>query len=292
MAFVAVLFGIILLVKGGDWLMRSAVALSLQIKIPKMVMGMTVVSFATSSPELIVSIQSALSGHPDLAFGNVIGSNIANLAFVLGFIILLAPIRVTSNFYKTDWPMMVLASIGLYFFVVFDKEISRLEGIVFVSTLILFIVYLIRFQKTAVIDKASEDHVVLSYSYIFWYLALGGFALWLGSEVLIRGVVSIAETFGISERIISISIISVGTSIPELSASLVAIVKKEKAISLGNLIGSNIFNIMAVLGITTIIHPIHITDTNLLGRDLIWMIGISVLVFLLVFFPKKCSWVG
>ena len=128
MAFLAVAVGIFLLIKGGDWLMRSAVALSLRFSIPKIVIGMTVVSFATSAPELIVSIQSALTGHPDLAIGNVVGSNIANLGFVLAIIVIISPIYVTQSFYKTDWPMMILASLLLYIFLVFDKKLVAYEG--------------------------------------------------------------------------------------------------------------------------------------------------------------------
>ena len=116
MAFLAVAVGIFLLIKGGDWLMRAAVALSLRFSIPKIVIGMTVVSFATSAPELIVSVQSALSGHPDLALGNVVGSNIANLGFVLAITIMISPIDVTPSFYRTDWPMMIFASLLFYFF--------------------------------------------------------------------------------------------------------------------------------------------------------------------------------
>ncbi|MDA8758541.1 calcium/sodium antiporter [Flavobacteriaceae bacterium] len=293
MAFFAVIIGIFILIKGGDWLMRAAVGLSLRFSIPKIVIGMTVVSFATSAPELIVSIQSALSGHPDLALGNVVGSNIANLGLVLAVTIIISPIDVTSSFYKTDWPMMMLASLLFYFFIVIDNKLVAYEGAILFVLLLVFMVYLIKYQKTAVLDEAPEDDQALNASKTFTYLLLGGFSLWLGSETLIKGAVSLAHDLGVSERIISVSIISLGTSIPELSASIIAILNKEKAISLGNLIGSNIFNLLAVMGITSMIHPVEIQDKGLLSNDIWWMFGISFLILPLVFFPRgsKLAWI-
>lgn len=293
MAYIAIAVGVFLLIKGGDWLMRAAVALSLRFSIPKIVIGMTVVSLATSAPELIVSIQSALSGHPDLALGNVVGSNIANLGFVLAIIVIISPIEVTPSFYKIDWPVMILASLLLYFFLVFDKKLVAYEGTVLFILLLCLMVYLIKFQKKSILDQPLEEDEILVISKTITYFLLGGFSLWLGSETLIKGAVSLAKNLGVSERIISISIVSIGTSIPELSASVIAIINKEKAISIGNLIGSNIFNILAVMGITSMIHPVEIQDPGLLKNDIWWMLGISFLVLPLVFFPKRdnLSWI-
>tara|TARA_B100001057_G_scaffold59040_1_gene52368 strand:- start:1152 stop:2087 length:936 start_codon:yes stop_codon:yes gene_type:complete len=293
MAFLAVAVGIFLLIKGGDWLMRAAVALSLRFSIPKIVIGMTVVSFATSAPELIVSIQSALNGHPDLALGNVVGSNIANLGFVLAITIMISPIDVTPSFYRTDWPMMIFASLLFYSFLVFDYQLVAYEGAILFVLLLCFMIYLIKFQKQAVLDEAPKGDETLELSKTITYLILGGFSLWLGSETLIKGAVNLAQNLGVSERIISVSIVSVGTSIPELSASIIAIINKEKAISLGNLIGSNIFNILAVMGITAMIHPVAVEDTGLLSNDIWWMLGISLLILPLVFFPKgaRLGWI-
>ena len=287
MAYIAVAVGIFLVIKGGDWLMRAAVALSLRFSIPKIVIGMTVVSLATSAPELIVSIQSALSGHPDLALGNVVGSNIANLGFVLAIIVMISPIEVTPSFYKTDWPMMILASLLLYVFLVFDKKLVAFEGTVLFILLMCFMVYLIKFQERAILDETLEEDEILVISKTITYFLLGGFSLWLGSETLIKGAVNLAENLGVSERIISVTIVSVGTSIPELSASIIAIINKEKAISMGNLIGSNIFNILAVMGITSMIHPVEIQDPGLLSNDIWWMLGISILILPFLFYPKR-----
>ena len=286
MDYVAIFFGLLILVKGGDWLLKAAVALSINLSIPKIVIGMTVVSFATSAPELIVSIKSALMGHPDLAMGNVIGSNIANLALVLGIVILIEPIIVTKNFFRTDWPIMFLSTMIFYFFIK-NNNLTINEGFILFTLLIAVLIFLLFFQKNNIVDDSSLVSEVSNKKVILLLFFGGGIALWLGSEMLIKGSVSLAQEIGISERIISISIISIGTSIPELSASLVAIFKKEKAISLGNLIGSNIFNILAVMGITAMIQPIVFFDENLIESDFLWMIFISVLILPLAYIPKR-----
>ncbi|CAI8344528.1 MAG: Inner membrane protein YrbG [Bacteroidetes bacterium MED-G17] len=288
MDFVAIIVGLVLLIKGGDLLLDAAVALSLKINIPKIVIGMTVVSFATSAPELIVSIKSALKGYPDLALGNVVGSNIANLAFVLGVILIISPIRVTKSFYKTDWPIMMIATLLFYSFLQADGYLSQVEGGILFVLLLIFLIYLLFFQKKAVIEEKVEiDEKEMLLTQLTFIFFAGGFFLWLGSEVLVNSAVSLATSLGISERIISISVVSIGTSIPELSASIIAIINKEKAISIGNLIGSNIFNILAVMGITAMIHPISVMDREILDIDFFWMILVSLLIFPLVFIPKK-----
>ena len=293
MDFVAIFIGLILLIKGGDWLLEAAVALSLRINIPKIVIGMTVVSFATSAPELIVSVKSAMKGHPDLALGNVVGSNIANLALVLGIILVISPIKVTQSFYKVDWPIMMVATLFFYFFLQADASLDQLEGGVLFVLLILFLMYILLFQKKAVVEdqlvEVQENR--RSWAGLGLVFFAGGFFLWLGSEVLVSSAVLLAKSLGVSERIISISVVSIGTSIPELSASIIAIINKEKAISIGNLIGSNIFNILAVMGITAMIHPVRVKDLSLLDIDFIWMIGVSLLILPLVFLPKK-MWLG
>lgn len=286
MDYIAIGLGLFLLIKGGDWLLEAAVAMSLKLNIPKIIIGMTVVSFATSAPELIVSIKAALLGHPDLALGNVLGSNVANLAFVLGIVILIAPIGVAKNFYKLDWPMMFLSSLIFYFFVVQDGILSSIEGLILVILLFVFLVFLLFFQGKTINEDAVEASIS-SKKMIGALLVVGGFFLWLGSEVLIKGAVSLAQDLGVSERIISISIVSVGTSIPELTASVIAIINKEKALSLGNLIGSNVFNVLAVMGITSLIQPIVVEDQNLLEFDFLWMLGISLSILPLVFLFKR-----
>ncbi len=287
MNFLLIFVGLSLLILGGSWLLKSAVSISLSFRIPKIVIGMTVVSLATSAPELIVSIKSALSGYPDLALGNIIGSNIANLGLVLGITLLISKIDVKKSFYLTDWPMMMIASLMLFFFITNDRVVSSLEGIILFSFLIVFLIYLLRFQKQAIIDEAPEDDELLSSFKTVLFLLIGSLGLWGGSELLVKGAVDLAIDFGVSQRIIGITVVSVGTSIPELAASIIAVINKEKAISIGNLIGSNIFNILAVIGLTSIIAPIEVNDSALYTKDIYWMLGLSLLILLLVFIPKK-----
>jgi cation:H+ antiporter len=284
---VYILIGLVALIFGGNWLLKAAVALSLRLKIPKIVIGMTVVSFATSAPELIVSIKAALDGFPDLSLGNVIGSNIANLGLVLGITLLFGSIEVTKSFYKTDWPVMMLASILFYVLLSIDGVLSFWDGFSMFVLLLIFLWYLLRFQETVVVDERPEDDVPLSLQKTLLFMVLGGLGLWVGSELLISGAVGLATFFGVSERIIGITIVSIGTSVPELAASVIAVIKKEKAISLGNLIGSNIFNIFAVLGITAMITPIKVIDQALLNSDILWMLGFAFLILPLVFIPSK-----
>lgn len=268
-------------------MLKSAVSLSLRLKIPKIVIGMTIVSFATSAPELIVSLKSALNGHADIALGNVIGSNIANLGLVLAIVIMIGTIKVERGFYVTDWPIMMVASLTLYLFIAFDGELQRWEGAVLFTMQIIALIYLLKFQKVAVIDELPEDDIEFGMGMSLFYLLIGGIGLWAGSELLIKGAVNLATDFGISKRVIGITIISVGTSIPELAASLVAITRKEKAISLGNLLGSNVFNILTVLGITAMVGPIKAEDPRLISYDIVWMLVFAISILPLVFTPGK-----
>lgn len=286
MNFLLIFIGLGLLIFGGSWLLKSAVSISLKLKIPRVVIGMTVVSFATSAPELIVSINAALNNSSDLALSNVVGSNIANLGLVLGVTLLFGSIYVSKSFYKTDWPVMMLSSILLYFFLLNDATITFWEGLLLFSLLIFFLFYLLRFQKHVEIEEIEEE-TDLSSAKTFLFLVLGGVGLWGGSELLIKGAVSLAEDFGVTERVIGITVVSIGTSIPELAASVIAMIKKEKSISLGNLLGSNMFNILAVLGITSLITPISLADNRLLTNDIYWMLGISFIILPFVLIPKK-----
>ena len=288
MNFVYILTGLLLLILGGNWLLKAAVSLSLKLNISKVVIGMTVVSFATSAPELIVSINAALDGKADLALGNVVGSNIANLGLVLAITLMLSKIDIQKSFYKLDWPIMLLASLFLSLFLLNDYIISRFEGGILFLILILFLIYILRLPKTTHFVEEIENDI-LGKNYLIVYLLGGVFGLWIGSELLILGATSIAITFGVSERVIAVTMISVGTSIPELAASIVAIIKKQKAISLGNLIGSNIFNILAVIGITSIISPLSVVDEKLVHNDIFWMLGISFMLLPLAFMFKKMS---
>jgi len=283
------LIGLVLLVIGGEFLVRSSVGLSLKLHLSRMIIGLTVVSFATSAPELIVSIQSALDGLSGLALGNVIGSNIANIALVLGTTALIAPLAINRDFFKFNWPWMMGFSILLYILLLSGNNLVRWEGAILLSAIVVFLILLIRrARKDPEAAGVEEELQEAKWWKIFLFLFLGGMALWQGSELLVQGAVDIAARLGIPESIIAVSMVAIGTSVPELAASIIAALKKEKAISLGNLIGSNIFNIGSVLGITALIQPIQIEEKGmgLLTNDIYWMLGIAFALLPLAFLPK------
>ncbi|WP_299063843.1 calcium/sodium antiporter [uncultured Polaribacter sp.] len=289
MSIFYVIIGLVLLVLGGEFLVRASIGLSFKLHITKMVIGMTVVSFATSAPELLVSLQAALDGSPAIAINNVIGSNIANIGLVLGITAIIGPIVVSKDFYKLNWPVMMLFSVVLYYFLWNDNLLTQLEGVFLLIGLAIFLFVLIKSARNedVVVEEVDDALVSVGYSKIVFWLLIGVLALYFGSEFLVKGAKDIAQNLGVSEGVISITMIAIGTSVPELAASVIAAVKGEKAISLGNLIGSNIFNIASVLGITALIKQIPVTEAQILSRDIFWMLGFSAVLIPLVFMPKK-----
>ena len=286
------IFGFVLLVIGGDFLVRASVALSLKLNFSKLVIGMTVVSFATSAPELLVSLNAALSGAPAIAINNVVGSNIANIGLVLGITAIIGAIGIDASFYRIHWPVMMFFSGMLYYFLWNDHQLSAIEGGVLFIALIAFVAYLIRGQKrttdaTEDIEEVDDALAVVPGSKIGLWLFIGATALYFGSEWLVKGATEIALILGVSEAVIGVTMIAIGTSVPELAASVIAAVKKEKAISLGNLIGSNIFNIGSVLGVTSIIKTIPVTEPLILSRDIFWMLLFAVSILVLALLPKR-----
>lgn len=286
-----VILGLILLVAGGEFLVRASVGLSFKLNISKMVIGLTVVSFATSAPELLVSINAALNDSPAIAINNVIGSNIANIGLVLGITAIIGPIAVNNTFYRLTWPVLMVFSILIYYFLWNDNVLTLLEGIILFIGLITFLIVLIRSAKkdkeNIDVEEVDDAVATVSYGKIFIWLAIGGAALYFGSEFLVTGAKAVAQNLGVSEGVISITMIAIGTSVPELAASVIAAIKKEKAISLGNLIGSNIFNIASVLGITAMITEIPVIEPQILTRDIFWMLGFAFVLYPLAFIPKK-----
>ena len=303
MDIVLMLLGFVLLVVGGEYLVRASVGLSFKLNISKMVIGLTVVSFATSVPELLVSLNAALQGAPSIAINNVIGSNIANIGLVLGITAICTTIEVDKSFYKFNWPALIIFSLLIYYFLQNDQQLSSFEGWILFIALLVFIFLLLKKFRTskaedsdAIIDALSK----VSYFKILIWLAIGGVALYFGADWLVNGAVVVAQKMGVSEAVISVSLVAVGTSIPELAASkiassgilelaasIIAVIKKEKAISLGNLIGSNIFNIGSVLGLTSILKTIPVVDTQILSRDVLWMLVFAIVIMPLVLISKR-----
>nr|WP_321227539.1 calcium/sodium antiporter [uncultured Psychroserpens sp.] len=288
MSIVWIILGLLLLVIGGEFLVRASVGMSFKLNISKMVIGMTVVSFATSAPELLVSLNAALTGSPAIAINNVIGSNIANIGLVLGITALVSTIVVDKSFYKLNWPVMMVFSLALYYFLWNDNQLTAIEGGILFVGLIVFLVVLIRSaKKDVVVEEVDESLAVVSNFKIVIWLLIGAAALYFGSVWLVDGAKDLAIKLGVSDAVIAATVIAIGTSVPELAASVIAAVKKEKALSLGNLIGSNIFNIASVLGLTSMIKTIPVTDAAILDKDIFWMLAFAAILIPLIMIPKK-----
>ena len=287
MNLVLIFLGFFLLVIGGEFIVRASVALSLRFNISKFVIGMTVVSFATSLPELIVSINAALNNSPSIAINNVVGSNIANIGLVLALIALLSNISVNEKSFRRDWSWMFFLSIMLCLFIITDNELNGFEGFLLIALLVNFIYKVLKNSDSIELLNDVDDKLKLTSNFkILIWLFISSLTLYYGAEFLVDGAVKFANQINISEAVISVSIVAIGTSIPELAASLVAIAKNEKSISVGNLIGSNIFNIGSVLGITATIKDIPIAD-EIIQRDIIWMMVFTVLIMVLSVLPEK-----
>jgi len=286
--YLGILFGVILLSQGGDLLTKSSVDISFKLSIPKIIIGMTVVSFATSAPELIVSLNATLDGLPNFAIGNVLGSNIANFGLVLGIITIIYPISLKQRFYNTDFPLLIMSTFLFYYVIYTESQISRVEGIILVIAITLILFYLFFYQKndqSEFSEKLDKDKISIFKSFL--YILFSGSLLWLGSETLIKSSVSVANKLEISERIISITMVAIGTSVPELAASIVASLKKQNDLSIGNLIGSNIFNLLVVIGITSSIIPINGIDKSIINNDMLWVVLFSVIIFPLAYLGKR-----
>jgi len=290
MEFLLIIAGLVLLVFGGDYLVKGASGIALKFNMPSMLVGMTVVALGTSSPELMVSVRAALAGKPDISTGNVVGSNVANVCLILGVTTIIFPVVVKRNIFKNDWVAMMIASIFFYL-VALDGEISRWEGIFFVLSLAAFITF--SFVKaTRVAKEAVPEDLEKGKAKRIWvlvlYILFGTIGLVYGAKWFLEGAEAIARNLGISDRVIAITLVAFGTSVPELAASIVAALKKEHDIFLGNIIGSNLFNILAILGITSIIHPISVAE-EIIQSDVFWMLATSFILFPMGFLGKRLS---
>lgn len=284
LSWVELIGGLAILIVGGDFLVRSSVSLALYMRISSLVIGLTVVSFGTSFPELVVSLNAALDGHPDISIGNVIGSNIANLALVLGLSALIFPMSVRRSTVVYDWPVMLLATVALIYFA-WDLHIEFYEGVILFTALVIYNVVLIRASRKASkkeldmddVEELKERSSANMIRVIITFL-ISLIALIFGAEILVDGAVGVARSFGMEERVIAVSIVAFGTSAPELATSLIALYKKEAGISVGNLIGSNIFNILGILGVTAIVKPVGV-NPQIMATDIYWVMAIPLLLY-------------
>ena len=271
-----VVIGIVLLYLGGEVLVKYSSRLALALRLSPFVIGLTIVAFGTSSPELLASLVATLQGAPDLAVGNVIGSNITNLGLILGLSALIHPLRATSQFIRREVPFMIFVIIILVPLSL-DLTISRVEGVILFGLLVLYLFYLFKSEESGD-DEFVQEYGQNKSARGSVLGVIGGVALLvLGAQILVTSAIEIARDFGVSERVIGLSLVAFGTSLPELASSLVATMKREGNILLGNLIGSNIFNILGILGLTAIITPIKISP-SVFRFDLWVAIGISVAV--------------
>lgn len=270
---------------GAEVMVRGSSSLALGFGVRPLVVGLTVVAFGTSAPELVVSITATLANSPDIAIGNVIGSNIANVGLIVGFTAIVMPIAIDRSFLKMDMPFLFGAMVLLYI-VSFDNQISRLEGAIMFAGLIIFIAttYITSGKRGECEDKGDEKNLSTLKAIIFTVAGLIG--LTAGARLSVWSGVAMATIAGIPELVIGATIIAFGTSLPELAASLVAVIKKQPELGLGNVIGSNIFNVCSILGIAPMIKPLRVAP-RLLVAEFPIMIGFSI-VLTLMLLKKRC----
>jgi cation:H+ antiporter len=289
LSFVLVVVGFAILIKAADFLVDGAAALAVRFSVSEIMIGLTIVSFGTSAPELIVNVIASIRGNSEITLGNVIGSNIINTLLILGVAGMISAIKLEKNTVWREIPFSLLAALVLFVAcndMMLDGQpnlLSRADGIIFLSFFVIFIAY-----TFAVSNVESENTPViktLSNLKISIYLILGAAGLFFGGKLVVENAVDIAKTMEISEKVVGLTIVAIGTSLPELVTSAVAAFKKKSDIAIGNVVGSNIFNIFFVLAISTVIRPIPFIDS--LNVDILILIIISVILFLIMFTGKK-----
>lgn len=275
-----IIIGLALLVFGGDWLVDGAVGIAQRAKLSPMVIGLTIVAFGTSAPELLVSIQAALGGNPGIALGNVVGSNIANIALILGVTALIHPIPVAGNTIKIDAPFLVFSTVALTLISYLCGALNRIEGILGLLMLLVFIGYQIRSTRAAntQAEVPADEAPTMPVWKAIILLVLGIAALKYGAQWLVDGAVTIASALGVDDRIIGLTIVAIGTSLPELFASVIAARKGNVDLAVGNVVGSNLFNIMCVLCASCAISPIDAIPAGFTS-DCLWMLALTLLIW-------------
>ncbi len=283
-----VLVGLALLVGGGEALVRGASGIALLARVTPAVIGLTIVAAGTSMPELVVSTQAALRGSPGISMGNVVGSNLFNIGAILGLTALVHPLRIQGNTVRLEWPVMMLASFQLHL-LSRDSYVDRLEGGFLLAAMVAFIAYAVwvgrqaattaeqaEFEEVATASFGRVGRSALIFNLVA--LALGVTLLAGGSTALVRGAVGIASSLGVTDAVIGLTVVAAGTSMPELVTSLVAARRGQDELAVGNVVGSNIFNVLGILGTTALIQPLPV-PAEVISRDNWWMLGASLLMF-------------
>lgn len=287
--FLLLITGLLLLIKGADWLVENSSAFARKKKISDLAIGLTIVAFGTSAPELVVNVVAAYDGHQDIVFGNVIGSNNFNLFFILGVAGLISPLLVQQTTVWKEIPISLLAAIILFFLVnnlFLDEKglLSRWDALILIACFLAFLFYVYTQLKN--IPSASTVEVKeISNTRIVVFIVLGLAGLIIGGRLVVESAMDIASTLGISEKIIGITIVAAGTSLPELATSVIAAFKKNNDIAVGNIVGSNIFNIFFILGLSALVRPIGYD--SIFNTDLYLLAGGTVLLFLFMFLGGK-----
>ncbi|MFW6043339.1 MAG: calcium/sodium antiporter [Marinilabiliaceae bacterium] len=285
-SYLQVLAGFVLLFLSGNWLVKGGVELSRHFHISPLVAGLTIVAFGTSAPELFVSVKAVFTESPDISIGNVVGSNIANIVLILGAVALIIPIRVKRPSVIFDWLVMMFSFLLLFIFLE-NGVLQRGEGIIFLILLLVYIVWSVissrrRSARNKEVFAKPSSGLLASVGIVI--LSVTG--LYFGAEWLVKGASDLAIGWGVSERVVGISVVAFGTSVPELATSLAASIKKEMDISIGNIIGSNIFNVFSILGITAILKPLEVSS-RVINSDMVWMVGVAVLLILFLIPLKR-----
>ncbi len=275
-----IIVGFLILILGGDWLIKAAVSIAGRFGVSPAIIGLTIIAAGTSAPELVTSFIASIKGAPDVAIGNVVGSNIFNILAILGIASLMKPNKVEASFDKIEIPMLIACSV-LFVFFLWDQTYQRYEGALSLAVLLLmFVISIFRAKQEGL--KAEEDLKILSYPFLdILYLVIGCAALIGGAHIVLENGIVIGNILGLSERIIGITIISAGTGLPELVASTMAALKGRDDIAVGNIIGSNLFNTMGVAGAASLAHPLQ-ASPEIASFDSFLMLGITVLLFIVV----------
>lgn len=291
MSFILLIIGFFFLIKGADLFVDGAASIARKFNIPSMIIGLTIVAMGTSAPEAAVSITSSLSGQNDMSVANVVGSNFFNILVVLGVSSLISKLPVQKNTIKKDTPFLLIVS-GLLLVFVINKYISRIEGLILLIVFVYFLYSTVKMAKSATnLDSSSDNEIALAESDTTTQTpilktvilsVIGILGIVIGGDMVVDSATSIATLFGMSANLVGLTIVAIGTSLPEFVTSIVAIKKGETEIAIGNVIGSNIFNILLVLGLATFISPITISTLALI--DIIFMLCITILLYL---FMKK-----
>ena len=279
LSFIMLVFGFVLLVWGADKFVAGASALARRLGVSPLLVGLTIVAFGTSAPELAVSLTAALQGANEIAVGNVVGSNIFNMLMVAGLSAVVCPLVMDRTLLRRDWPISLAAAVLLLLYILPDLTISRIEGIIL---LLLFAMVLGTQIRAALKNRdtleVEEDEVAMPPIMIGVNIVLGLACIIIGGQLAVNGATGIARMFGLSETLIGLTIVAIGTSLPELVTSLVAARKGQNEIAMGNVIGSNIFNLLLILGVSATITPIPVQATSII--DALVLIGISIVFYL------------